>query len=282
MGNSERRSILCPRCKRLISIDESPCPHCGLRNPGSRWRNNFWTKGFHHGDQLIRTVLYLNAAMFLLSVILSPSSTRFSMNPFDFLSPGDRSLLLLGATGTIPIDRFHRWWTLLSANYLHAGMLHILFNMVAFYQIAPLVIQEFGGYRMLCIYTLSGVGGYVVSYFAGIPFTLGASAAVCGLIGATLYYGKSRGGYFGQLIYRQVGGWVLGIFIFGFLVPGINNWAHAGGLACGILTGFLMGYRERSKDRLVHQVAAGICVVATLGALSWGIVSSLFILMRGG
>jgi rhomboid protease GluP len=282
MGNSERRSILCPRCKRLISIDESPCPHCGLRNPGSRWRNNFWTKGFHHGDQLIRTVLYLNAAMFLLSVILSPSSTRFSMNPFDFLSPGDRSLLLLGATGTIPIDRFHRWWTLLSANYLHAGMLHILFNMVAFYQIAPLVIQEFGGYRMVCIYTLSGVGGYVVSYFAGIPFTLGASAAVCGLIGATLYYGKSRGGYFGQLIYRQVGGWVLGIFIFGFLVPGINNWAHAGGLACGILTGFLMGYRERTEDRLVHKFAAGICVVATLGALSWGIVSSLFILTQAG
>jgi len=282
MGNSERRSILCPRCRRLISIDESPCPHCGLRNPGSRWRNNFWTKGFHHGDQLIRNILYLNAAMFLLSVILSPSSTRFSMNPFDFLSPGDRSLLLLGATGTLPIDKFHRWWTLLSANYLHAGMLHILFNMVAFYQIAPLVVQEFGGYRMICIYTLSGVGGYVVSYFAGIPFTLGASAAVCGLIGATLYYGKSRGGYFGQQIYRQVGGWVLGIFIFGFLVPGINNWAHAGGLACGILTGFLMGYREKSEDRLVHQIAAGICVAATLGAISWGIVSSLFLLMQAG
>jgi rhomboid protease GluP len=251
-----------------------------LRSPGSRWRNNFWTRGFRHGDQLIRNILYLNAAMFLLSVILSPSSTRFSMNPFDFLSPGDRSLLLLGATGTIPIDKFHRWWTLLSANYLHAGMLHILFNMVALYQIAPLVVQEYGGYRMICIYTLSGVGGYVVSYFAGIPFTLGASAAVCGLIGATLYYGKSRGGYYGQLIYRQVGGWVLGIFIFGFLIPGINNWAHAGGLVGGIVTGFLMGYRERSEDHPVHKVVAGICVVATLGALSWGIASSLLILMQ--
>ena len=59
MGNQERRSILCPRCKRLISIDESPCPHCGLRHPGSRWRNNFWTRVFHNGDQLIRSIIYL-------------------------------------------------------------------------------------------------------------------------------------------------------------------------------------------------------------------------------
>ena len=250
-----------------------------MRNPGSRWRNNFWTRDFHNGDQLIKNIIYINAAMFILSVILIPASTRFSLNPFDFLSPGNRSLLLLGATGSIPIDKFHRWWTLLSANYLHAGILHILFNMVAFYQIAPLVVQEYGGYRMVSIYTLSGVGGYVVSYFAGIPFTLGASAAVCGLIGATLYYGKSRGGYFGQMIYRQVGGWVLGIFIFGFLVPGINNWAHAGGLICGIFVGFLMGYRERAEETPVHRVIAGICVMATLGALAWGILSSLLILL---
>ena len=278
MGNQERRSILCPNCRRLISIDESPCPHCGLRNPGSRWRNNFLTKGFREGDQLIRSIIYLNVAMFILSVVLSPSTTRFSMNPLDFLSPGDRSLLLLGATGRIPIDKFHRWWTLLSANYLHAGILHILFNMVAFYQIAPLILQEYGGYRMVSIFTLSGVGGYVVSYFAGVPFTLGASAAVCGLIGAALYYGKSRGGYFGQMVYRQVSGWVLGIFIFGFLIPGINNWAHGGGLICGILTGTLMGYKERRTENLFHKSVAGICALATLGALFWGVCSALMIL----
>jgi rhomboid protease GluP len=280
MGNQERRSLLCPRCKRLISIDESLCPHCGLSHPGSRWRNNFWIKGLQNSDQLIKNIIYLNAAMFILSIVLSPTSLRFSMNPFAFLSPGDRSLLLLGATGTIPIDKFHRWWTLLSANFLHAGILHIMFNMVAFYQIAPLIVQEYGGYRMVCIYILSGVGGYVVSYFAGIPFTLGASAAVCGLIGAALYYGKSRGGYFGQLVYRQVGGWALGIFLFGFLFPGINNWAHAGGLVAGILTGFLMSYRERRDENPVHKLIAGICVTATLGALVWGIVSSLLILMQ--
>jgi len=278
MRNQERHSILCPNCRKLISIDESSCPHCGLRNPGSRWKSNFLTRGFLNGDQLIRNVIYLNAAMFILSVLMSPTSTGFSMNPFSFLSPGDRSLLLLGATGSIPIDRFHRWWTLLSANYLHASILHILFNMMAFYQIAPLIVQEYGAYRMVSIFTLSGVGGYVLSYFAGIPFTLGASAAVCGLIGAALYYGKSRGGYFGQLVYRQVGGWVLGIFLFGFFFPGINNWAHGGGLICGIVIGFLMGYQEKIAENLFHKVLAGICVLATAGTLFWAVCSSLIIL----
>lgn len=119
----------------------------------------------------------------------------------------------------------------------------------------------------------------MVSYVAGIPFTLGASGAVCGLIGAALYYGKSRGGTFGQMIYRQVGGWALGIFIFGFLVPGINNWAHGGGLICGVLTGSLMGYQERIAENFYHKVVAGICVVATLGALIWAISSSFILLL---
>jgi rhomboid protease GluP len=278
MANQERHSILCPNCRKLISIDESSCPHCGLPNPGSRWKSSVFARGFFSGDQLIKNTIYITAAMFVISLLINPTSTGFSMNPFSFLSPGDRSLLLMGATGTIPIDRFHRWWTLLSANYLHASILHIFFNMMAFYQIAPLIVQEYGTYRMVSIFTLSGVGGYVLSYFAGVPFTLGASAAVCGLIGAALYYGKSRGGYFGQLVYRQVGGWVIVIFLFGVFFPGINNWAHGGGLICGILAGFLLGYKERIPENSFHRILGGLFTVATLATLLWAVCLSLFII----
>jgi rhomboid protease GluP len=82
------------------------------------------------------------------------------------------------------------------------------------------------------------------------------------------------------MVFRQIGGWALGIFLFGFLFPGINNWAHGGGLICGVLTGFLMGYRERNGDHAIHKAVAGICVIATLGALVWAVVSSLFILAQ--
>jgi rhomboid protease GluP len=250
-----------------------------LRNPGSRWKNIFRAKGLFGDDRIIMNIIYLNAFMFILSILMNPASIGLSANPLSFLSPGSKSLLLLGATGRIPIDQFHRWWSVLSANYLHGSILHILFNMMALRQIGPLILQEYGSYRMVSIFTLSGVGGYLVSYWAGVPFTIGASAAICGLIGAALYFGKSRGGQFGQLVYRQVGGWAIGIFAFGFLIPGINNWAHGGGLLCGVLTGFFLGYQERNQENFYHKLLGLICVLATLGTLIWAVGLSLVILL---
>ena len=189
----------------------------------------------------------------------------------NILSPDPRILLRLGETGAVPEDQLHRWWTLLTANYLHAGILHILFNMIALSQIGPFTVLEYGACRMFSIFTLSGVGGFLISCVAGVPFTLGASAAVCGLIGAALYFGKSRGGQYGQAVYQQVIGWVIGIFLFGFLVPGINNWAHGGGLVSGVLTGFILGYQERQEESFYHKLLGIICLLATVAALIWGI-----------
>jgi rhomboid protease GluP len=277
MANQPRRSILCPNCRKLISVDEPRCPHCGTANPGSWWKNNVWTQGLRSSDQLIKAIIYANVGMYILSLLLDPLSSRLSMNPFSFLSPASRSLVLLGATGTIPIDQLHRWWTVVSANYLHGSVLHILFNMLAFRQLAPFVLREYGPYRMLSIYTLGGIVGFAVSYLAGVRLTIGASAAVCSLIGASLYYGKSRGGLYGQAIYKQIGGWALGIFIFGFLVPGINNWGHGGGILGGIVLGALLGYHERRREGVVHRILAGGCMALTAGVLVWAVLSAVVV-----
>jgi rhomboid protease GluP len=274
--NQQRQSILCPNCRKLINAAEPQCPYCGTAHPGSWWKNNLWTRGIHHPDQLIRAIMYVNAGMFILSLLINPRSASFSMNPLSFLSPDNDSLFYLGGTGFLPIARYGRWWTLLSANYLHGSILHILFNMIALYQIGPFVIHEYGGYRTLVIYTLGGVLGYILSYFAKVPFTIGASAAVCGLIGAALYFGKSRGGNYGQVIYRQVGGWAIGIFAFGFMIPGINNWAHGGGMLGGILLGYLLGYNEISRETVFHKLFAAACALATVAALGWAIGSGIY------
>lgn len=276
MASQQRRSILCPNCRKLISADEPRCPHCGTASPGSWWKNNALTRGFLGTEQLIRAIIYVNLGMYVLSLLLNPLASSLSLNPFSLFSPANKSLLLLGATGTIPIDYMHRWWTLVSANYLHGGIFHILFNMVAFRQIAPLVLQEYGPYRMIILYTLGGVIGFWISYLAGVTFTIGASAAVCSLIGATLYYGKSRGGSYGQAIYRQIGGWALGILLFGFLMRGVNNWAHGGGICAGVLLGLLLGYRERRREVLSHRILANTCVVLTLLILALAAVSSVY------
>jgi rhomboid protease GluP len=277
MANQARRSILCPNCRKLISVDEGRCPYCGTTNPGSWWKNNFWTQGLRSSDQIIKAIIYVNVGMYLISMLLDPLSSRLSLNPFSFLSPGDRSLLVLGATGTIPIDQLHRWWTLVSANYLHGSVMHILFNMLAFRQLAPFVIREYGPYRMLSIYTIGGIVGFAVSYIAGVRLTIGASAAVCSLIGASLYYGKSRGGLYGQAIYKQIGGWALGIFVFGFLFPGINNWGHGGGILGGIILGALLGYHERRREGVFHRILAGGCMALTVAVLGWAVLSAVVI-----
>jgi len=274
--NQQRKSILCPNCRKLISSDELRCPYCDIRRPGSWRTNNFLTRGLLNTDQLIKMIIYVNVGMYVISLLFNPLLTSFSLNPLNFLSPDNNSLLLLGATGTIPVDRLHRWWTLLSANYLHGGILHILFNMFAFKQLAPLVAREFGISRMFIIYTAGGIIGFWISWIAGVLFTIGASASICGLIGAMLFYGKSRGGVYGQAIYRQVVGWIIGLFLFGFMIPGINNWGHGGGILAGILFGFILSYQEKKPERLVHKTVAVICIIVTVAVLVWAIASGIY------
>jgi len=101
-----------------------------------------------------------------------------------------------------------------------------------------------------------------------VSFRCGASAAICGRSGAMICFGKGRGGVYGNLVYRQIGGWAIGLLIIGFL-PGINNWGHAGGFLTGIGLAFLLGYQEKRRETYGHKALAGICVLVTAAVLAW-------------
>ena len=276
MPDHKRQSLLCPNCKKLISVSEKECPYCGTVNPAAWWKNNIWTRGFNDPYLLIKSIIGINVGIYVISLLLNPSGFGLTLNPLTFLSPSGQILELLGATGKAPIDVYHRYWTLISANYLHGGILHIFFNMVAFRQLGLLAAREYGPYRMFIIYTLGGVVGFFISYLAGVSWTIGASASVLSLAGALLYYGKSRGGVYGRAIYKQIGIWVLILFLLGILVPIINNWAHAGGIAAGFGLGFLLGYHERKKETVLHKLLAGGLAVITLLILAWSVFSGIY------
>lgn len=275
--SQQRQSILCPNCRKLISTSESACPFCGTSKPGSWYKNNVWTRDFRDPGKLIKIVIGLNIGMFLLAILFNPRAAGFTPNPLTFLAPSGRSLELLGATGFAPIHEYQRYWTLIAANYLHGGILHIFFNMVAFRQLALIVTREFGIYRMFAIYTMSGVFGFWISYVFEVYWTIGASAAVCGLVGAILFYGRSRGGVYGKALYKQISIWILFLFVFGIIVPGINNWGHGGGLLAGIGLGFLLGYQDKRKESLYHKMLAGLCAVVTILVLAWSVSSALYL-----
>ncbi len=225
-------------------------------------------------DRVVKYIIYINAAIFIASLVLSGRQVQLSINPFTAFSPSSDTLIFLGATGTIPIDHYHEWWSLISANWLHGSLVHIIFNMTALLQIGPLIIREYGLSRMIIIYTLGGVAGFFLSYLAGVSVTIGASAAICALIGAALYFGKSRGGLFGQAVYKQTTGWVMGLAFIGLMMPNINNWGHGGGVVAGIALGWLLGYNEQGRKNLGHGLLAGILVVLTLGVLAWSLITA--------
>src|SRR6185295_16959168 len=186
---------------------------------------------------------------------------------FSFLSPGPRSLFLFGESGALPVFGAGRWWTVITAGWLHGGLLHIFFNLMAIRQLAPPTSDVYGPSRMVIIYTIAGVTGFTASTLAQtfLPalaghalFTVGASAPICGLLGALLYYGK-RGG--SSMVSDQAKSWIASLVVMGFIMRGIDNWAHFGGLVGGYIAAkFLDPLRP---ERLDHMIVALVSLAVT-------------------
>lgn len=195
----------------------------------------------------IQVLIWINVIMYAVSLLFS-RGLHLTMNPLTALAPSSEALIFLGASGTIALSYTHDWTSIFTANWLHGSLLHILFNMLALRTLAPLTIKEFGLYRMLSIYILSGAGGFYLSLLGGVPLTIGASAGLCGLIGALFYYGWSRGGYWGKMVFDQTKSWIFSLVLIGLILPNINNWGHGGGFAAGFVLAFLFGYEENRRS----------------------------------
>jgi rhomboid protease GluP len=173
-----------------------------------------------------------------------------------------------------------RWWTLLSAGWLHGGALHILFNVMWVRQLGPAVADMYGDARMIIIYTISSATGFFLSSFlaayAAIPFfsggslTLGASAPIFGLLGALVHYGR-RGG--SSLVGSQAMNYAITMFVFGLIMPGIDNAAHLGGFLGGFLSAKWLD--PLKPERMDHFVGAALCVVLTVISIVVSLVLTL-------
>lgn len=261
MFRKKSGSSVCPSCGRLNSIDEPACFYCGRRNPGL-WGFGPGITRFLGELNFARVVMGVCVAVYVLSLLLDPRTALRLRNPFDFLAPSGAALNALGMTGAYAWA-LGRWWTLFTAIYLHGSLLHILFNLLWINQLAPAVEGVYGRSRLIVIFTAAGVLGFVVSNWVRIPFTIGASGSIFGLLGAMVHYGRSRGGTFGVMVFRQYGQWALVLFVLGFMIAGINNFAHAGGFLGGYLAAMALGHNDHKRKQGVHQLAATACILLT-------------------
>jgi membrane associated rhomboid family serine protease len=262
-------SSLCYACGKLNRVDAAVCFYCGARHPGL-WGFGAAVSRLVGQLDFGRAVTVVCAVAYLASLALSPGSFGPPRGMFDILAPGTAALNRLGMTGSYALSQ-GRWWTLVTAIYLHAGLLHILFNMLWVNQLSPAVEAAFGRARLVMIFTAGGVAGFVISDLAGVTFSVGASGAVFGLLGALVFYGRSRGGSFGLAVFRQYGQWALVLLVLGFLMPGINNLAHAGGFAGGYLSGLVLGHEEHRPEPGALQLLAAATVLLTAACFALAI-----------
>lgn len=267
-------SVVCVGCGSLVGVNDDQCYSCGRRNPGL-WGYAPLLRRLGNDFGFLPVVLYGCISLYILSLLLTVKDGGDIMGGglFSILSPGGTATLRLGLSGAYPVFGLGMWWTVLSAGWLHGSALHILFNMMVVRQIGPITADIYGGSRLVIIYVVSSACGFLLSSIAGLvipgvpiiggaPATLGASAAVFGLVGSLMYYGR-RGG--SSLMTSQLTSWVVSMAIFGLIVPGIDNYAHAGGFAGGYLVG--MWLDPLRPQRLSHMVGAIVCLIATVLAI---------------
>jgi rhomboid protease GluP len=224
--------------------------------------------------ELVPFLITTNIMMFVTALLMAPATINTSLDLMFFLSPDVGVLVKLGASGTLPVFSEDRWWTLITANYLHGGLLHLLFNLSALRSVGKINIDIFGPSRCFLVYFLGGVAAMAASSLAGIPLTLGASGAVCALIGSMSY--DDWRAHKGNLKMRisSVGIWVLLIVGTGVALPTVNNWAHAVGYASGFLLGFCFWPRVTYKEKTLFRIAATSCMLITICTLLYGLLFS--------
>lgn len=134
-----------------------------------------------------------------------------------------------------------QFWRLLTANFLHVSLIHLLFNTYALWQLGPEVERVYGRARFLIIYLLAAVYGATASYAWGGELSAGASGAIFGLVGTLVAYFLRYRELFGRRGRAYLSNMVMIVVInllIGISTPGIDNWGHIGGL----VSGFLLGY----------------------------------------
>lgn len=249
----------CTRCERPI------CPDCMIQAPvghhcptcvqeGRRDMRRVRRVGFAPGPGIragavVGALIAVNVFVFVADLVDPGLTGRYA----------DNALL---------VAREGEYYRMLTAAFLHAGLVHLGFNMFGLYLFGSQVEQALEPPRFITLYLLAALGGSACSHFFGLPatFGVGASGAVFGVLGAYYVIARFRG-----LDTSQVGGLIVVNLFLGAVVPRIDNAAHVGGLVTGavLAAAFEWARRQRPGPALAVQAGAvaAVSVVIAVATL---------------
>lgn len=183
------------------------------------------------------TLIFINLAVFLVMTLAGGTNDI-------------NNLIIFGAKINVLIEA-GQYWRLLTSIFIHIGFTHFLFNTYALMVMGKFGEKIFGHGKLVIIYIFSGLSGSLFSFIFSPHISAGASGAIFGLLGAIVAYGWKnaflwRSGLVTNFLV------VLGInFVFGMIIPGIDNFAHFGGLLGGILLGIVIRTIQRNRQNFL-------------------------------
>lgn len=258
---------MCPNCRAFITTKDKICPYCDTPvGPRAIDRMGGDLLGGLIPSAQFATIVILsiNVGIFLLTLLASAKSGAGGLMNIDILT-----LRKFGATSPLFILN-GQYWRLLTAGFLHGGLMHIGFNCWALMDVGAHAEQEYGPRRMTAIYLIATVGGFAASTMWGILrgqdiTSVGASAGLFGLIGAMIAYGTVSHGMEASMVKQFYVRWAVYGLLMG-LLPffRVDNAAHIGGLATGFVTAWIAGTPKLvhgTREKVWDAIAGGMILL---------------------
>ena len=262
---------MCPHCRAFITNRDKVCPYCnepvGPRYAERAQATNVVGGFIPHARFNTTLILLINAGLFMATLVMSGkiggSSGFGDINSRVLLAFGSKiGLRFLATPGT---EVYGQWWRLITAGFLHGSILHILMNSWVLFDLGAQVEDIYGASRMWVIYLLSSAAGFLASAWWNPGISIGASAGICGLLGAMIALGTRHRNPMGAAIRGMYIRWAVYTLIMGVMISGIDNAAHIGGLAAGFGLAYIAETPNaaRPSTETLWTVASWCCVAIT-------------------
>lgn len=267
---------MCPNCRAFITTDDKVCPYCDapvgpraieLRDPAGALGGLIPQAHF-----TTALILLVNAGLYIATAVYAMQVGRGN-----FLDLDSQTLFFFGAKLRQAIEA-GQWWRLVTAGFLHGGLIHIGMNSWVLYDLGAQVEEAYGTARFLIIYFVTSVAGFYLSMLWNPGVSIGASAALFGLIGAMIALGTRLNTSQARAMRSFYVRWAVYGMALGFLVSHVDNAAHLGGLAAGFALGYVIGTPRIGRDETIWKVLAGLCVLIT----AYAFTQAVFFMLRYG
>jgi rhomboid protease GluP len=259
---------MCPNCRAFITTDDKVCPYCevqvGARAAERRTPQDVLGGLIPHARFTTVMILLINTGLYIATLIYSSKSGHASGTDLD-----SNTLYDFGAKA--PAILFGQWWRLITAGFLHGGLMHILMNSWVLFDIGTQVEESYGTSRYLVIYLVSTVTGFLGSllWSPGV-LSIGASAGIFGLFGAMIALGMRDRSAYGAAIRKMYVRWAGLCLVIGILpsligISFMDNAAHIGGITGGFVVAYLAGTPKFSRTvEGFWRAACGVMLAITV------------------